>query len=96
MSALNEQNNFLYLTACLLILLVAAPVANIFPQGFAYWILKAITTVTIITGYLSLNFGPLWRRFTGVLLLLMIVSGVMREQFQWAYAHLFDLKVCCR
>ncbi len=93
MSTLNEHNNFLYLTASLLILLVAAPLADIFPQGFAYWILKAITTVTIITGYLSLNFGPLWRRFTGALLLLMIVSSVMREQFHWVYAHLFDLAI---
>ncbi|MBE9538563.1 MAG: two pore domain potassium channel family protein [Proteobacteria bacterium] len=93
MGRLNEDNNFLYLAASLLILLLASPLANSLPEGFAYWILKAIITVTIIVCYLSLNFGKRWRVFTGALVLFMISSSILREYGNLGSATLLDLVI---
>jgi len=93
MGHLNEKNNFLYLAAALLILLFASPLANSLPEGFAYWILKAIIIATIIICYLSLNFGRRWRIFTGTLVLFMITSTVLREYGNSGPATLLDLAI---
>ncbi len=91
MGRLNEENNFLYVAASLLVLLFAAPLSNALPEGFVYWVLKAIVTATIIVCYLSLNFGRRWRRFTGTLILLMLTSGILRQYGELGPATLFDL-----
>ena len=93
MKPLNAQNNFLYLAISLLAMLFALPLANQLPQGFAYWILKAITLATIIICYTSLNFGRPWRIFSGALVLLMLSSGILRDQFNWGAATFVDLVV---
>ncbi len=93
MDNLNEKNNFLYLMASLLILLLVSPLSNTLPPGFTYWILKAIVTITIIVCYLSLNFGKLWRRFTGALVVFMIGTSLLRELLNWGPATLLELAV---
>lgn len=91
MSGMDENNNFLYLTASLLLLSVVSPLADLLPVGLAYWILKIIMVGTIVVCYLSLKFGPVWRIFITLSLVLMIASSVMGEQFQWGFSSLADL-----
>ncbi len=93
MGRFNEKNNFLYLAASLLTLLLVSPLGSSLPEGFAYWILKGIMTATIIVCYLSLNFGKQWRFFAGTLVLFMIGSGLLRDYFDWGPAGLLDLAV---
>ena len=93
MGRLNEDNHFIYLAVSLLILLLVSPIANSLPEGFAYWILKAIVTGTIVVCYLSLNFGRRWRIFTGALILFMISSSILREYGNLGPATLLDLAV---
>ena len=93
MGRFNEDNNFLYLATSLVTLLVASPLADVYSGGLGYWILKAIITSTIIVCYLSLNFGRRWRHFAGALVLLMIISGFLREQLHWGPASLFELAI---
>ena len=93
MGNLNEKNNFLYLTASLLILLLVSPLTATIPEGFAYWIVKGVVTATIIVCYLSLHFGRLWRRFTGALVVFMIATSLLRELLNWGPATLLELAV---
>jgi len=89
----NQENNFLYLTASLLVLLFVSPLVGKLPENFAYWIFKAIPAATIVISYLSLNFGPLWRRFNGALLALMLLSGFLGNHFGGKIFSLIDLMI---
>lgn len=93
MGHLNEKNNFLYLAGSLLILLFVSPLADSLPEGFAHWILELVLAATVIVCYLSLNFGPLWRYFTGGLILFMIASSVLRKYGNSGPASLLDLAI---
>ena len=93
MGRFNQENNFLYLTASLLVLLFVSPLVGNMPQNFAYWIFKAIPAATILVSYLSLNFGPLWRRFNGALLALFLLSGLLGELFDENIFALADLMI---
>jgi voltage-gated potassium channel len=93
MSHLNQQNNFLYLLASLLILLFVSPLVAALPPSFSYWVLKAVTLVTILVSYLSLNFGPRWRMLNLSLLVILVMSSLVRFTMEWPAAPLIDLIV---
>jgi voltage-gated potassium channel len=93
MSRFNQQNNFLYLLAALLVLLFVSPLVATLPPSFSYWILKAVTLATIFVSYLSLNFGPLWRKFNVSLLVILIISSIVRSTLDWPPVPLVDLGV---
>ncbi len=93
MGRFNQENNFLYLLASLLVLLFVSPLAASLPPSFSYWVLKAVTLGTIIVSYLSLNFGPLWRKLNLSLLAILIISSVANSTLGWAPVPLLDLSV---
>lgn len=91
MGRFNQQNNFIYLVSALLVLLFVTPLVPIMPSGFSYWILKLVTAGTIVVTYLSLNFGPVWRRLNLSLLAILLVSSLLRSVSDWQSPALFDL-----
>ncbi len=93
MGHVNEQNNFLYLTASLIGLLFISSLAATFPPGSAYWIFKLMDAGTVFIAYLSLNFGPIWRRLNIALLVMIATSSFVQGFLNWQIHPLFDLVV---
>ena len=87
----NKHNNFVYLTISLVVMLLASSMLELLPRGLAGSALQLVTLITLIVCYLSLNFGPLWRRFIGLIVVLLIVSSALREGFDWRQSGLMDL-----
>ena len=79
MDELKEENNFIHLTAALLVLLLALPFSQLFYDGVVRWFTLGLIFLTLIVAYLSLDFGPRWRRFVGTVLGLMIFTTALRE-----------------
>lgn len=79
MDKLNENNNFLYLTIALLVVLIALPLLKLFDQGPVHWIIRGLITVMFLVTYRCLDFGRLWRGFVVLVLALMIASTLLRE-----------------
>jgi voltage-gated potassium channel len=79
MSTLNHENNFLYLTASLILLLMSSALLDSLPEGFSHLLLQALVMVTFVVGYLSLQFGKQWRRFIVVLIVLSVAANIFRE-----------------
>jgi voltage-gated potassium channel len=79
MSTLSHENNFLYLTASLILLLMSSALLDSLPEGFSHLLLQALVMVTFVVGYLSLQFGKLWRQFIVVLVVLSVAANIFRE-----------------
>jgi voltage-gated potassium channel len=79
MSTLSHENNFLYLTASLILLLMSSALLDSLPEGFSHLLLQALVMVTFVVGYLSLQFGKQWRRFIVVLIVLSVAANIFRE-----------------
>lgn len=76
MGKLNEQNNFIYLTAALLVLLLALPLSAMFEQGPLKWMIRILMISTLLATYLSLDFGRWWGRFVLLALFLLVAATV--------------------
>ena len=81
----NAENNFLYLTTALLVLLLALPLLATFPQGPVHWIIRGLIIATLLVTYFSLDFGYWWGKFVLLVMFLLIISSVVR-QFYPAYS----------
>ena len=91
MNTVTEQNNFIYLTGSLVILLLSSALFDSLPKGFTHLTLQGIVVFTFAVGYQSLNFGRVWRRFVGTLVVLLILSSVLRELTEWRLLGLLNL-----
>ena len=87
----NKHNNFVYLTLSLVVMLLASSMIELLPQGLVDSALQLVSLLMLMVCYLSLNFGPLWRRFIGLIVVLLIVSSALREGFDWSQSGLMDL-----
>ena len=75
MGKFNEQNNFMYLVAALLTLLLALPLFAMFEQGPLQWMTRLLIITTLLFSYLSLDFGRWWGRFVLLALFLLIATS---------------------
>jgi voltage-gated potassium channel len=91
MHKVTKENNFIYLTVSLIGLLVFSALIDSIPSGFAHLFLQCIVFATFVIAYLSLNFGLIWRRFVGTLVVLLVLSSALHEFLAWQYAGLLDL-----
>jgi voltage-gated potassium channel len=91
MQKVTKENNFIYLTGSLIGLLVSSALIDSIPSGFAHLFLQGIVFSTFIIGYLSLNFGVIWRRFVATLVGLLVLSNALHEFWAWQYAGILDL-----
>jgi len=75
---IHEKNNFIYLTAALLVLIVSAAVQDEVPNGLGHSFLNLVILGTFVVAFLSLNFGTHWRKFVLVLVaswLVIVIAG---------------------
>lgn len=86
MGKFNEENNFLYLTAALLVLLLALPLFTMFEQGPLRWMTRTLVVLTLLVTYLSLNFGRWWGRFVLLSLFLLIATSTVHIFLYPAYS----------
>jgi voltage-gated potassium channel len=77
MGKFNEENNFHYLTAALLVLLLALPLLTVFRQGPVEWMTQILIIATLVVAYLSLDFGRWWGRFVLLVLFLLITGSIV-------------------
>lgn len=93
MESLNRQNNFIYLTAALVGLLLVAAVLDSLPEDKTHMFLQAMIFVMFAIAHQSLNFGPLWRHFVLVLVVLLIFSGMIYELADFRFSSFLDLVI---
>lgn len=92
MPGVNRENNFLYLTSALVVLLLSSALADAVPQGlFSRLLFQAVSLGTLAVAWLSLDFGPFWRRSVGLLGLLILVLNGVSAANAWALADLASL-----
>jgi hypothetical protein len=76
MGKLNEQNNFIYLTSALLVLLLMLPLLKMFSEGPMEWMIRILVISTLLVTYLSLDFGRWWGRFVLLALFLLVATSI--------------------
>ncbi len=91
MQRVNQNNNFIYLTFALVGLLLASAMVGEVPAGWARIFLQGATLATYIVAYISLNFGPVWRRFVASMVLALLVSNAIGETIHWSLSATIDL-----
>lgn len=94
MEKLNEKNNFLYVTAALVCLLIALPILELTDSSLVEWVIRTLIFTMMVITYISLDFGLWWRRFVGLVLILLVLSTVLRELSilqSTGFAHLLML-----
>ena len=63
MPSVTNQNNFIYFTLALLLLLLCSALVDSIPHARGLMLVEAVILVTQVVAYLSLNFGRRWRYF---------------------------------
>ena len=76
MGKFNEQNNFIYLTGALLVLLLMLPLLAMFSEGPMEWMIRILVISTLLVTYLSLDFGRWWGRFVLLALFLLVATSI--------------------
>ncbi len=76
MPHLTRNNNFFYFSMSLVTLLLASSVADALPGRVAQLILHSIIVGTLVTSYLSLDFGGRWQVSIRVLFVLLVLMFV--------------------
>ena len=79
MDRLNEKNNFIYLTAALLVILLSMSLVEMLEAGFAFWVIRCLIFAMLLVTYFCLDFGRWWRLFVGAVLALQIVATLVRQ-----------------
>ncbi len=86
-----EKNNFIYFTLALVVLLLASAIVDSVPETRGLMLVEAVILVTQVVAYISLNFGPHWRKFVGVMFGLIIAANLATRFSDWSAAPLTAL-----
>ena len=93
---IHEKNNFIYLTAALIVLIISAAFQGEIPRGLGHTFLNLIVLGTFVVAFISLNFGTQWRRFVLVLVaswLTIVIAGEGLNLFDRTLPSLITLMV---
>ena len=93
---IHEKNNFIYLTAALIVLIISAALQEEVPGGLGHSFLNLIVLGTFVVAFLSLNFGTHWRKFVLVLVaswLTIVIAGEGLKLFDRTLPSLLTLLV---
>ena len=93
---IHEKNNFIYLTAALIVLIISAALQDEVPRGLGHTFLNLIILGTFVVAFLSLNFGTQWRKFVLVLVaswLTIVIAGEGLSLFDRTLPSLITLMV---
>lgn len=77
MSGVNLQNNFIFLTVALVALLLVSALGHSIQTGTNIHFSLLMTLTALVVTYYTLNFGPHWRRFVGVTIVLFLIVAAM-------------------
>ena len=91
MKRVNEQNNFIYFTLALLLLMLCSALVNTVPDTRRLMLVEIVILVTQVVAYFSLDFGPRWRYFVGTMILLVIAANLLHRFAGWSAAPLTSL-----
>ena len=96
MPKVSEKNNFIYLAASLVVLLLVGSLVDQFPNKIGQHLFQAFTIITLATGIVGFRSSRLWFQ-TGigfvVSVLLIVVLGILLDVSGLSYLHLFILLV---
>ena len=91
MKRVNEQNNFIYFTLALFLLMLCSALVNTVPDTRRLMLVEIVILVTQVVAYFSLDFGPRWRYFVGTTILLIIAATLLHRFAGWSAAPLTSL-----
>lgn len=77
MSGVNQQNNFIYLAIALVALLLVSALGHSVHPGLSVHFSQIMTLAALAVTYHTLNFGPRWRRFVGVMLAVCLIIAAV-------------------
>lgn len=93
MQRIHSHNNFVYFTVSLVILLLTSAFVSSTPEGYNHLLLQAVMFATELVAFFSLSLSKQWRRFIGLMLLLMATATLLREFSGWRAAPGISLGV---
>ena len=93
MKAVTDQNNFIYFTVALMLLLLASAVVDSVPESRGLMVVEVIILITQVVAYISFNFGPKWRRFVATMIVLIIATNTVSRFTDWPLGPLCALTV---
>ncbi len=79
MSLITSQNNFIYLTIALVVLLLTGALSLSVPMERGHNVLQLVTLITFIVGLRSLRVGQTWSRFVIVLSGAIVLVSLIGE-----------------
>lgn len=91
MKGVTEENNFIYFTLALIVLLVASAGLRSIPDSDGHRLLQGMMLLTELVAYFSLNLSKQWRRFILAMMVLMVVVNILREFTSWSITPLASL-----
>ena len=91
MKGVSEQNNFIYFTLALLFLLFSTALVDSIAASKQLIVVELVIFITQLVAYTSLRFGPRWRYFVVVTLLLVAGSNALHRFADWSPAPLVAL-----
>ena len=91
MKGVTEENNFIYFTLALIVLLMASAGLRSIPESDGHRVLQGIMLLTEVVAYFSLNLSKQWRRFILTMIVLMLVVNALREFSSWSITPLASL-----
>ncbi|MEM1113841.1 MAG: potassium channel family protein [Pseudomonadota bacterium] len=87
-----NDNNFIYFTLCLIVLLLSSAISESLPDGvITSLVFQGLTISTLVVAYISLDFGKQFRRAVGILFVLAVAFSSLSQSRAWAFADLAGL-----
>ncbi len=79
MKTFPTENNFIYFTLALLLLLLSSAIVDSMPETQGLMLVEIVILITHIVAYLSLNFGPRWRYFVISMFLSIALANTLNR-----------------
>jgi len=81
MKHVTQQNNFIYFTAALLLLLLASAFVDSVPESKGMMLVELFILLTHVVAYMSLNFGRYWRYFVLIMFVIIATANIFQPIF---------------
>ena len=91
MKGVTENNNFIYFTFALMVLLLCSAVVDSMPDGQNFMVVEVVILVTQIVAFISLDFGTRWRWFVAISFAIILGSNTLRYYTDWSAAPILAL-----
>ncbi|GIU15121.1 potassium channel family protein [Shewanella sp. MBTL60-007] len=88
---INKQNNFYYMTAALVVLLLSASLVKSLMGGMLESLLEGVIAITFLVCVVSLGIDKSWKRFMQVLIVIWLVTAISKRFITIPHLDLFML-----